>query len=45
MPYMLSGSMASAIHGEPRATQDIDIVIQPTITTMEALLKGLPRDA
>ena len=26
MPYMLTGSYASAVHGTPRATQDIDIV-------------------
>ena len=24
MPYMLTGSYASAVHGTPRATQDID---------------------
>lgn len=45
MPYMLSGSMVSTLFGEPRATQDIDIVIAPTMATMEALLDRLPEDA
>lgn len=29
IPHMVSGSVASARHGEARATQDIDIVIAP----------------
>lgn len=27
IPYMLSGSLASSLQGEPRATHDIDLVI------------------
>lgn len=30
IPYMIVGSFASSVHGEPRLTQDIDIVIDPT---------------
>jgi hypothetical protein len=30
IPYMLVGSFASTIHGAPRTTHDIDIVIDPT---------------
>jgi hypothetical protein len=30
IPYMLSGSMCSSFHGQPRATNDADIVIDPT---------------
>jgi len=30
IPYMLSGSVSSSLHGEPRATRDIDIVIAAT---------------
>jgi hypothetical protein len=30
IPHMLVGSFASMSHGAPRATQDIDIVIDPT---------------
>lgn len=36
--HMISGSVASARHGEARATQDIDIVIDPTPAQMEHLL-------
>ena len=30
IPYMVVGSAASSIYGEPRMTQDIDLVIDPT---------------
>jgi hypothetical protein len=30
IPYMLSGSFSSSLHGRPRATKDVDIVIAPT---------------
>ena len=30
IPYMVSGSLGSSLHGEPRATNDIDLVIAPT---------------
>ncbi|MBI3195169.1 MAG: hypothetical protein HYZ34_12005 [Ignavibacteriae bacterium] len=33
--YMLTGSFGSSIHGEPRATNDIDIVISATQTQLE----------
>jgi hypothetical protein len=42
MPYMLTGSYASAVHGTPRATQDIDIVIGPSQTQLMSLLQQLP---
>jgi hypothetical protein len=29
VPYMITGSIASSYHGEPRATRDLDIVIDP----------------
>ena len=35
IPYMLSGSMCSSFHGQPRATNDADIVID---STMEQLV-------
>jgi hypothetical protein len=34
VPYMLTGSFASGFHGAPRATQDIDIVISPTLGSL-----------
>jgi hypothetical protein len=30
IPYMISGSISSSLHGQPRATKDVDIVIAPT---------------
>lgn len=30
IPYMLSGSVSSSLHGHPRATNDVDIVIDST---------------
>lgn len=40
--YMLTGSYASSVHGNPRASQDIDIVIAPNRPQLLALLKLLP---
>lgn len=44
VPYMLTGSFASSLHGMPRATQDIDLVIAPTADSLEALLNHFPED-
>ena len=30
IPYMISGSLGSSLHGQPRATNDADIVVDPT---------------
>jgi hypothetical protein len=40
--YMLTGSFASAHHGVPRSTQDIDIVIAPSPTQLRTFVKSLP---
>ena len=42
--YMLAGSFASSHHGAPRATQDIDIVIDPTFDSLDRLLEELQGD-
>jgi hypothetical protein len=42
IPYMLTGSYASSLHGAPRASQDIDVVIAPTRTQLLNLLSLLP---
>ncbi len=34
VPYMVTGSFASSFHGEPRMTQDIDLVVDPDVTTI-----------
>jgi hypothetical protein len=39
---MVTGSFASAVHGVPRATHDIDVVIAPTERQLIALLREFP---
>ena len=41
---MLTGSFASAYHGSPRSTQDIDFAIEADIDKLEALVRLLPPD-
>jgi predicted nucleotidyltransferase len=43
VPFMVTGSVASSYHGEPRATRDLDIVIDPKAATLERLVAGLQR--
>lgn len=38
---MLTGSVASSLHGEPRATLDIDIVVDPTEPSIARLVTQL----
>lgn len=38
IPYMVTGSIASSVHGVPRATQDIDVIIEPTGEQLIALM-------
>jgi len=40
--YMVTGSFAGAYHGIPRATQDIDIVIETTSDQLRRLIDLLP---
>lgn len=44
IPYMIVGSFASGAYGEPRLTQDIDIVIQPTVRQLDQLCDEFPSD-
>jgi hypothetical protein len=44
VPYMVVGSAASSIYGEPRLTQDIDIVIDPTAAQLDQLCAAFPQD-
>jgi hypothetical protein len=44
IPYMLTGSFASGFFGAPRATQDIDIVISPSMDSLSVFVRSLDRD-
>jgi predicted nucleotidyltransferase len=41
VPYMLTGSLASAYYAVPRATQDIDLVVETEAPGVERLVRGL----
>lgn len=45
IPHMVVGSFASTFHGVPRATHDIDIVIDADSVMLDRLLATLPDDA
>ena len=44
VPYMLTGSLASTLYGEPRSTMDVDVVVVLTAGTLAALRSALPED-
>ena len=41
VPHMLAGSFASGIHGVPRSTRDVDLIIDPTVATLDRFLAVL----
>jgi hypothetical protein len=41
IPYMVTGSFASSVHGKPRTTHDADIVIDPTGEALDRLVSEL----
>lgn len=41
IPYMISGSLGSSFHGEPRATHDVDVIIAPTLRQLLAFIQSL----
>jgi hypothetical protein len=41
IPHMLAGSFASTYHGDPRTTHDIDLVIDPERSSLDALVRQL----
>jgi hypothetical protein len=41
---MLVGSLASGVYGEPRLTQDIDFVINPTAAQIDLICQSFPSD-
>jgi hypothetical protein len=42
VPYMLTGSLASSLHGEPRSTHDIDLVIAIEPAVVPLLVEAFP---
>ena len=44
IPYMVTGSFASTFYGEPRATRDLDIVIDPSVEALATFAAGLAAD-
>ena len=43
IPYMVTGSVASSIHGIPRSTNDLDIVIAPSRDQLLAFIQFVKR--
>lgn len=43
IPFMVTGSMAASWHGAGRATMDVDLVIDPTPTQLDALIAAIDR--
>jgi hypothetical protein len=41
---MVSGSLASSFHGDPRATNDFDLVIDPNLDALNRFVDSLPVD-
>jgi hypothetical protein len=39
IPHMVTGSLASVYHGEPRASRDVDIVIAPTLEQLDSFVE------
>ena len=44
IPFMLTGSFASSLHGLTRATQDIDLVVSPTEGQLREFVAKLPAE-
>ena len=44
IPYMLSGSISSSFHGHPRATNDADLILDPTEKQLLTFINSLGPD-
>ena len=43
--YMVTGSIASSLQGEPRSTQDVDLVVSIKKSAVQQLVKAFPAAA
>ena len=44
IPHMIAGSLASTLHGEPRSTRDIDMVVDLTPEQLASFVDSLDRE-
>lgn len=44
LPYLITGSIATILYGEPRFTNDIDVVVQLPAKRINALVEAFPGD-
>ena len=44
IPYMIAGSLGSSFHGEPRTTNDVDIIIDPDKKQLDSFIQLLGDD-
>jgi hypothetical protein len=42
VPYMVVGSFASSLHGSPRSSQDLDLVVDPDEASLMKFVQALP---
>ncbi len=45
IPYMICGSVASGIHGKPRSTYDVDLVIDPGKEQLKRFIESIGNEA
>ena len=44
IPFMLTGSVAASFHGAGRATMDVDLVIDPSASQLDAFVAAIAAD-
>jgi hypothetical protein len=44
LPFMIGGSLASSIHGQPRSTQDVDLIAPVEEKHVDAIVAGVQAD-
>ncbi|MCX6641060.1 MAG: hypothetical protein NTW14_11380 [bacterium] len=44
IPYMICGSISSAVHGHYRATNDADLIVEPTEAQLQQFIRAIGSD-